>query len=330
MKIGELRTTVKKHSKKELEYIIAELYKLVPKNKKEIYQIDDLIEKPVKTTKVVKQKKIRQIEDIAEDVDIFHDNAIEQNYLIPNTIISKKERPKWRFVVKRLYKEIIEAEKNGNSPLRCGQELQILYETLTYACGYQIFSTYDSFESVGIEQADFFEQTIRIYRHSMSIEDFITKGINLVIDNELNRYTVYSELMEIFISYCQTPDMKELAVKELKRLWEKKNKEVVRGSSWSTNLYDKERKLNNYTEFAFRYYAHLFDFENAIKIYKTKYIEKDKEVKLYILIRLLFKFKEKDLIHNELKVARDIKQRDSLQKMLSFIEKNDSLPKYIG
>ena len=35
-----------------------------------------------------------------------------QYYLIPNKIISKSERPKWRFLVKNLYKEIVEASKD--------------------------------------------------------------------------------------------------------------------------------------------------------------------------------------------------------------------------
>ncbi len=329
MKIAELRAVLKKHSKPELEFLVAELYKLVPNAKKEDYQIDQLIQKPVKEKKVIKKTLGRPIEDIAIDVKFFHENAIAQNYLIPNKIISKKERPKWRFVVKRLFKEIIEAEKNANATLRCGQELQVLYETLTHACAWQIFSAYDPFESVGIAQTDFFEQIVKFYRKSMDIGDFITKGIRLVIDNELNRYTLYRNLMELFIIYCETAPMKELAIEKLKELWEIKNKQHAKKDSWRNEEFYKNEKLNNYTEFIFRFHGHLFNFEEAIKFFNANFIDRDAEIKLYVLIRLLFGFNEKDLIKRELKANKGIDLRDSLVDLLNFIEQNDKLPDYL-
>lgn len=331
MKIGELRAAIKKHSKADLEFLVAELYKLVPKTKKEDYQIDKLIVKPTKNKKSAKKKaKLRTIEEIAEDVEFFHDNAVSQHYLIPNTNIPKKERPKWRFVVKRLYKEILQAEKSGNSTVRCARELQVLYETLTYACDYIIFSAYDPFESVGIEQTVFFEQIIKLYRESLDISDFIHKGIKLTIENSLNRYTLYSELMEIFISYCQTPAMKEMAIDKLLKMREEfKKKPIVTKNSWSNEEYRKNEKLNYYTEFIFRLYAHLFEFEKGIKDFNLNSIQNTKEVSLYILIRMLFGFEKKQLIVREIEKNMKIKPRESLLKLKDYIKKNNKLPEYM-
>lgn len=46
MKIGELREIVKNHKKEQLEFLVAEMYKLISKEKKDDYNIDDWIQNP--------------------------------------------------------------------------------------------------------------------------------------------------------------------------------------------------------------------------------------------------------------------------------------------
>lgn len=329
MKIAELRTIVKKHSKAELEFLVAELYKVIPKNKKEDYQLDKLIEKPFKEQKTKKVSKTRSIDEIASEVAFFHENAMEQNYLAPNSYISKKDRPKWRFVVKRLFKEIVECNKNGAPDVQCGKELQVLYETLTHACRLQIFSAYDPFESVGIDQADFYEQVVRFYREGLEIDAFLIKGINLITENSLNRYTLYNELMEIFIKHCETPAMKELAIEHLNKLREIKNKEKVKKNAWGNDDFYKNRMLNNYTEFIFRFNAHLHDFDKGIQHYMQYYIARNPELKLYILISILFEFKNKDSIFEVLKSEKTKNLRKGLIDLRNFIQKHNKLPEYM-
>lgn len=58
MLVSELRVEISKYSQKELENIIVELYKRIPKAKKEEYNIDEHI-KNINTIKEVKSKKTR-------------------------------------------------------------------------------------------------------------------------------------------------------------------------------------------------------------------------------------------------------------------------------
>ena len=163
----------------------------------------------------------------------------------------------------------------------------------------------------------------------MSKNDFVDTGINLIINNYLNRYTLYSELIDSFIEFLTIPDLYYKTIEKAEKMWEKINKTPVKSDSWSSD-YDKRSNLNNITEIVFKCYAKLFEFENGIRYFKNHQIEDDQEVKLYILIKLLFREKQKEIILEELKNAQKngVKPRESLLKMKQYIEEKNSLPDY--
>lgn len=337
MKIQELRDTVKKHKKEDLEFLVSELYKAIPKSKIEENQIDDLIQKPKKEVKSKEKKiKCRSIAEIKEDISYFVSNAKEQNYLCPNRIIPKAQRSKWRFLVKNLFKEVQLAEKNGNSTSACALALRNLYEVLTYSCDYQLFTAYDTFESVGITQTDFFNQILKYYRASLEVNDFINVSIRIIIDNSLNRYTIYSELMNIFLSYCETPDMKEMVISSAKKILEdvkaepdKKNSFYSIPSRTNEMSYNKKQKINNVVEVIFRAHCLLFEYEKAIKFFRDNSIESSKEILLYVIVRMLFGYQNHEIILKEINRNMDCKPRENLLKVRDFIVKNNKIPEYL-
>jgi len=338
MKIGELRSAIKTHNKEQLETLVAELYKLVPKDKKEDYDIDSWIKNPpVKgKKKPEKTKKVRPINDIAQEVEFFSSNAYAQNYLAPNQSIPKKDRPKWRFVVKRLYKEIQTALDAGNNPIACLDELEKLYQVLTYACHWQIFSAYDPFESVGIAQREFFDKIVTLYRNHTDLEEFINKSIKLIIDNPLNRYTLYTELIGIFIEKCNTSDLLNMSIEQTgvirKEVLKEPDDENTRMSFFGNKdgmSFMKQTKLNNLTEIGFTAKVALFDYDAAIQYFQEHHIQRDEEVKLYILIKLLFNNKLKDQIVKVIEGNQHLKPRKALTDLLQHIKKTGKLPNYL-
>ena len=104
MLVNELKKELAKYDRKDMEKIVIELYKRVPKHKKEEYQIDDFI-KNVKKTKSV--MKAVTIEELQKEIIYFLECVDNEYYVIPNRVIPKKERSTWRFKVKRFYKELI-------------------------------------------------------------------------------------------------------------------------------------------------------------------------------------------------------------------------------
>ncbi len=332
LKLAEVRAMIKKHDRKNLEFIIAQMYKMIPKDRKIDNDVNSLIENPEKfanKSKVSKKgKTMRPFNKVEKEVLFFEDNAYEQNYMVPNRSIKKADRPKWRFVVKRLYKELNEYAKQEEYIQKAADNLLKLYEVLTYACGYYLFRTYDAFESVGIEQTVFYRSIIEKYNETMERDAFISKSIDIMFDNYLNRNTLYSDLMILFLEYIQTPDMLYLTID----ISEKKRQELVKNKK-STNYhyeYEVKEKLNNYTKLIFRCYARLYEFDNAIIDYQKNMIESSEEVKLYILVWLLLDYKQKDLILKIITEAeKKISLREGLIKMKNYILENDELPKYM-
>jgi hypothetical protein len=338
MKIGEIRTLIKTHKREQLEQLLVELYKLVPKDKKEDNNVDQWIEKPPQkqSKKITKTRKTRSIAEISKEVEFFCSNAYEQNYLAPNRSIPKKERPKWRFVVKRLYKEIQAAIDAGNDPVLCINELENLYKVLTYACHWQIFSAYDPFESVGIAQSEFFDKLVVLMRNHKDLEDFIQDCTWLIINNPLNRYTLHTELIKIFTRECNTNDLLNLCYSETKIIRDDVMKEPDddQGFSFSSRSsngisYEKKRKLNCLSEIGFMAKIELCEYDAAIKYFNEHYIENSAEVKLYILVSLLFKHKLKTQIENEIESNIHLMPRKGLLDLLQYIKINNKLPKYM-
>ena len=316
----------------------------MPNDRKLDYDVDEWIEHPPKKDekkgkkKPAKTKKSPSILDISKEVEFFCSNAYAQNYLLPNHAIPKNERPKWRFVVKRLYNQIQSALDSGNQPAACTVELEKLYKVLTYACNWQIFSAYDPFESAGIEQTAFFNKIVTLYRNHFDFNDFIGKSIRLIIDNPLNRYTLYSELIEIFISYCNTNDLLNLCFQQTESLRPAVLKEP-NDDLWNSSLtignknemsYKKKTKLNNLTEIGFKIKVQRFEVEKAIEYFNEHHIQDQAEVKLYILVSLLFAHGLKDHIVQVIESNQHMKPRKSLVNLATYITTHGALPDYLS
>ena len=163
MKVDELRVKLYKMKQDEVIRLAIEFYKLVPKAKKEESNLDGLINTPeVKKAKPTAIESLVSFEDMAEEVNTFVENAKNQHYLFPNKIISKKERPTWRFKVKAWYKEVTNPKTHGYEMGKKAEICANLYNLLCASCHYQYFSSEDSFNSVGVEQPAFFRSVLQL------------------------------------------------------------------------------------------------------------------------------------------------------------------------
>lgn len=334
LKIAEVRQLVKGHKREQLEYLVCELYKMLNKNQKLENDVDNLLRKPSalgKTAQTKGEKGPRPFDQIKKETKFFITNAYAQNYLIPNQNVSKKDRPQWRFLVKKVFKELKSYMKQTKYQVEVAELYEKLYDVLCYSCAYQLFTAYDAFESIGITQTEFFDVVLKAIEQVTEKPVFIEKGIDLILKSELNRYTLYSELMDVFISHLETTDMKYMLIEKCKIKRETVIKKGPDKKGWPDD-YKYMDNLNNLTELVFRSYAGMYEINNAINYYKELYIEKDPEIKLYILVAyLLMQFGEKDAALHELQEAekQGIKLRSSLISLKDFIIKNDSFPKYI-
>ena len=84
-------------------------------------------------------------------------------------------------------------------------------------------------------------------------------------------------------------------------------------------------------ELGYRFYCGLFEVNNAIHFYQENHFERNEEVKLYILVRLLFEEGRKEKIKEVLEdsITKGITPRDGLMKLLKEIKEKDTLPNFL-
>jgi len=337
MKISEVRSIIEKYSEGQLRLIISELYKAIPKAVKEKTDIDSILKNPNSLTQAMpktRQKEVPDIELLKSETECFVDYAYKQYYLAPNRVVSKQNRPKWRFVVKRLYKDLLATSSDESNVPEATRLLEKLYQLLCYSCSYVLFSAYDSFESIGIAQEEFFHRVLSLKYHCEDKNAFIKNALLLMVDNSLNRYTLHEDLMQVILEFAKTPDLREMTIANCSELIEtlKKEPSIQKGrqsnyDKWQSD-YEREGKINTLTEMAFLSYARLYEYSEAISYFKANYCKADKEVTLYVLLRMLFELNQKDHFLQEYEgaLADGINPRETLKKAYRFTREKGELP----
>lgn len=334
MKVNELREKLSKLKKEEIVQIASEFYKLIPKSKKEDYDLDSYINNPSKRQKKSKPKAMMSLAEIEVLINEFIEDAKEQYYLIPNRKVPKKERSTWRFKVKRWYKNLINTQRSDKDLVKQSNLLLNLYELICESCGYQYFSGYDSFQSIGIEQLTFYRSVIALKQESQGKLDSVRECIELIVNNYLNRYTLYSMLMRELLSTFETVDLKKKGIEVVEGLildngfTQKKRDQKYH--YYSTKDFLQREKNNNLSELGLRLYISLYEIEEGILFYE-KYYHENEEVKLYILIRILFELRKKEEIVKQLEnsLVKGIKPRKNLLNLLKEIKSKGELPDYM-
>ncbi|MEM6348600.1 MAG: hypothetical protein AAF927_32250 [Bacteroidota bacterium] len=341
MKVGELREKLSKMKKSEVIALASEFYKLVPKAKKEVYDLDSMINNPAKKLTGKKQRNTTSsLLEIEKGVQTFISNARDQYYLYPNRVVSKKERSTWRFQVKRWYKEL-NNQKRADLDLAKQAKLQHqLYELLCESCNYEYFTAYDPFQSVGVEQLVYYCSVIELIIASEGKSNMVEKGIKLIVDNSVNRYTLPSELIEGLIVYLDIPDLKYKGIEKAKSMIKahdytppKEPQQRSRVVFFSDLQKDYELRSfhNSLVALVLRLHLRLYEYEEGISYYHANYYESSSEINLFILISILFEFQLKDQIVSELEraIGRGIELRERLITLLNEIKKTDQLPSYM-
>lgn len=129
MLVSEIRKELRKYNHQELENIILELYKKIPKKKKEEYNIDDYI-KNVNIKNKEKQIVNLPFIDLKKETIYFLDCVDNGYYSSPNRIISKKERSSYRFKIKKYYKALIDISIDSKDFLEATNLLKVFIEKL--------------------------------------------------------------------------------------------------------------------------------------------------------------------------------------------------------
>ncbi|MHB1682536.1 MAG: hypothetical protein ACYCYO_06855 [Bacilli bacterium] len=139
MKLAELRSLISGHKSEDLQTIIVELYKKIPKKTIEEHHMDELVRDPgsyARLAKAFKNEPQQTLEELEPDIVEFVTDAKKQYYFAPNSIIRKADRPKWRFIVKRFIHDLQLTIDTPEDTARAAELLEQLYALLCEAGDY--------------------------------------------------------------------------------------------------------------------------------------------------------------------------------------------------
>jgi len=240
--------------------------------------------------------------------------------------VHKKERPKWRFKVNNFIKQLDKVENNELAL----ELLEKIYEVLCYGCHYVIFSSDDPFASIRISQEDIFNRIVRRKFADGFKREAITSILKLMAANK-----PADSLLLSLLQYINTPDSRLITIEECNKLQQR----VKNGHKLTSNELEKcnsgeyyiDEKINILVKMAFYCYLELSEYEKAGDYFMSNYEEYNDEVKLYILLWLLYgnDLKENWLSEYEKAIRGGIKPRERLTKMYEYIIKENKLPDYM-
>lgn len=338
MKIPELRIKIKDYNKEDLVILVAELYKAIPKAMREERNLDALINDINRYKTVPASKRIADKDVVinVEEIETFISNAEEQYYQFPNKIVSKQERPKWRFKVRAWHRDLLIAIKQNPDDIKLyGELLQKLFILMYEAQSGAIFNTTEPFNSIGIEADVFLENILHITHSYQTPDEFVTNAINI----SWNLWKTSSTTIAFFKQYGYL----EMGIEKTIAIWEKYETDYQTKLSAYNALKPRERKnmfppreydytsiQNKLTEFIISQYKALEDIEGIVMASK-KYNKRDPEVGLYILVSNLLSTGEGDVIVREITAAEQqgIKPRASLLYIKEQILLTGEVPKFI-
>jgi hypothetical protein len=339
MLVSEVRDLLKKYKEDDLRLLTSELYKAMPKKLREEKNIDEMLKDLHAYLRIGKmekeQDKTADVNVLKPQIELFIDYAYKQYYFAPNNYVHKKERPKWRFVVKEYIRKLQSVPPEGEDGRTATDLLEKIYRMLSYACHYYIFSTDNPFRSVGMKQTELLDAVIARKLGNGISKETVRDAAVLVLDSNVDRETLYSSLACELIANLRSPAAKEMAVEqciELKRGLDapRPNPAKKSRSIDSSSDYERKERIENLVELVFRLKAELCEYEDAISYYKKHNVERDEEVALFVLFHLLQEYGAKVHWLKEYKKAQEngIKLRAALHKTYRHIQEKNEFPEY--
>lgn len=317
MLVNELKKEIEKYDKNELKKIIVELYKRIPKNKKEDYSIDEFI-KDIKINNKSTKKEVL-FENLQKEIIYFLQLVDNDYYATPNKIVSKKERSAWRFKVKRYYKElnnILPNSENGNSATILLIEI---FRRLSIGSNRLLFINWETFRALGVSQAEYYDTIMKRILYNGYTKENLEKCIDL-LDVLKDPYDLSCCMFWIFMSNLKTINNKEISLELLKdkvstmklHLNETKN---------SHEEYAITDNINNYIECILEIYLTINEYECGIAYFHKNYIEDDKEIKEYVLLGKLEELNLTKEWIKEYESNNNIKFRNSINEKYTKFKK---------
>lgn len=263
------------------------------KAKKEDYDIDGFITNLKAEGKKKAVKKALTFEELETEIIYFIRCVDNKYYCIPNKIISKKERSTWRFKVKRYYKELTDIMPDSKNGELATIFLTEIFKRLSTGSHRLLFSNWETFKAIGISQDEYYDMLIKRFFFNGYTEENLQKCINL-LEVPKDPYELSYSMFWTFMSNLETLDIKEKTLELLKNKVENL-KEKLTVTKNSHMQFEIKEDINNFVKCILEIYILINQSSKGIGYFHKNYIERDNEVKEYILLEKIEELNLKDV-----------------------------------
>lgn len=332
MKIPELREKIRSREKEELQTLIVEMYKLIPKSVKDEKEIDALIDQP--TQFKAKKKALKTIDTpvdfpaLKKEIEQFLTHAYAQNYIAPNRLIPKKERSTWRFIAKRFIDQITVAASNPDYEKDCASLLEKLYILFCHASSHYIFVSEEPFYTLNIPQEEFLKRVIILKKQVDSSNQWIRETLQLILEQDLDPLTLTNTLLEMLLEQLPNVQTKKEAIAICEQMIDEQAQKIIEPAQkkpYAPNQnYAIEKNINTLVEMMFILHSTLGEKEQAVQYFEQHAIQSSSEIKLYVLLRKIKGYQTiQDWLNTyEQAIEAGIKPRENLQQEYLYVKKH--------
>ncbi|MCH8554622.1 MAG: hypothetical protein LAT76_05650 [Schleiferiaceae bacterium] len=211
MKVNDLRQLLKELPAEEVLKLAVEIYKSVPKSKKDA--LDAYLKNPQQKKKPTAEV-VPVFDDLAYDLGLFMRDARDGGYLSNKLGIPLKARKNWRFAAMRFFKllknpNLLEANYEEQAAL-----LLDYYAFLLEAYDNQYFRAADPFESTRIDRVDGFDAVIDFAKSHLGIHGILPRLI-AIATHPCHYFDECQNLIEVLLSHLELYTTKELALNKV-------------------------------------------------------------------------------------------------------------------
>lgn len=317
MLVNDIRKVIDKYDKEELKEIIIELYKRIPKTKREDYNIDDYI---INMNKTKNNSNNIPFGEYSKEINYFIECVNNGYYVSPNKIISKKERSNWRFKVKKYYKELNAILPNAEHGDEATDLLIEIFKILSIGSCTLLFTNWETFRALGVSQSDYYDTIVKRILSKGYTKDNLNKCIDL-LEITKSPYEMSYDMYGMLVSNLKTTDVKEMTIKLLQSKIDSLKIDLASIKDDYVEFYLKE-DINDYVQCVLEINLLLGEYQEGIKYFQKNYFEEIKEIKEYVLLNVLESYDLKNEWIKEYESKKDkIKFRDSINEQYAIYKK---------
>jgi hypothetical protein len=123
----------------------------------------------------------------------------------------------------------------------------------------------------------------------------------LALKHDLNRYTLYDDLLEAMVAFLDTTDLKQIAIATCDEMWNRASADSASTRSASKSYDDRSVEyqrygfLQNLARIGVLCHIALCEYDEAVDYFHKHYVGEQPEIALYVLLNMIDRHHQWDL-----------------------------------